>query len=62
MILKITIRITASDEILHDKTFNLAKNTKYDRYQMRLASMVYKFLEKNLQVVLLKVKLCQTKN
>ena len=62
MILKITVRITASDEILHDKTFNLAKNTKYDRYQMRLASMVYKFLEKKLQVVLLKVKLCKTKN
>ena len=39
---------TASDEILYDKTFNIAKNPKYDGYQCGLASMVYKFLIKNI--------------
>ena len=34
-------RRTASDKILHDKTFNIAKNPKYDRYQHGLASMIY---------------------
>ena len=28
------------------KSFNIAKNPKYDRYQRRLASMVYKFFDK----------------
>ena len=47
---------TASDKILCDKTFNVAKNRKYDWYQRGLASMVYKFLKKSLlmaQVILL---------
>ena len=48
-------RRTASDEILCDKAFTIAKNTKYDRSQTALASMVYKFFEKNLQVVVLKI-------
>ena len=39
-------RRTASDKILHDKAFNIAKNTKYCGYQRRLASMVYKFFDK----------------
>ena len=39
-------RRTASDKILHDKAFNIAKNPKYDRYQYGLASMVYKFFDK----------------
>ena len=34
-------RRTASDKVLHDKAFNIAKNPKYDEYQRRLASMVY---------------------
>ena len=34
---------TASDKILHNKAFNIAKNTKRDRYQRGLASMVYEF-------------------
>ena len=42
---------TAADKVLRDKAFNIAKNLKYDRYQRELASMVYKFLIKNLQVV-----------
>ena len=28
------------------KTFNIAKNWKYDGYQRELASMVYKFFDK----------------
>ena len=39
-------RRTASDKILYDKAFNIAKNPKYGRYQHRLASMVYKFFDK----------------
>ena len=39
-------RKTVSDKILRDKTFNIAKNSKYDRYQRGLASMVYKFFDK----------------
>ena len=31
-------RRTASDKILHDKTFNIAKNPKYDGYWSSLAS------------------------
>ena len=36
-------RRTASDKVLRDKAFKIAKNPKYDGYQRRLASMVYKF-------------------
>ena len=43
---------TTSDEILRDKAFNIAKNLKSDDYQIRLASMVYIFLIKGLQVPL----------
>ena len=37
---------TASDKILKDRAFNIDKNPKYDGYQRRLASMVYKFFDK----------------
>ena len=37
---------TASDNVLRDKAFNIAKNPKYDGYQGQLASMVYKFFDK----------------
>ena len=40
-------RRTTSDKVLRDKAFNTAKNPKYDGYQRRLASMVYKFLVKS---------------
>ena len=36
----------ASDKILSDKTFNIAKNPKYDGYQRGLSSIVYKFFDK----------------
>ena len=39
-------RRIASDKILRDKAFNIAKNPKYDGYQRGLASMVYKFFDK----------------
>ena len=39
-------RRTASEKILRDKAFNIAKNPKYDGYQRGLASMVYKFFDK----------------
>ena len=39
-------RRTASDKVLRDKAFNIAKNTKYDGFQRCLASMVYKFFDK----------------
>ena len=37
---------TASDKVLKDKAFNIAKNLKYGGYQRGLASMVYKFFDK----------------
>ena len=40
------MRRTASDKFLRDKTFNIAKNPKYDGYQRGIASMVYKFFDK----------------
>ena len=46
-------RRTASDKFLRDKTFNNAKNPKYDGYQRGLASMVDKFFDKKRQVVVL---------
>ena len=39
-------RRTASDNILRDKAFNIAKNPIYDGYQRGLASMVYKSFDK----------------
>ena len=40
-------RRTASDNILRDKAFNIAKNPEYDGYQRGLASMVHNFLIKS---------------
>ena len=39
-------RRTASDKILKDKAFNIAKHSKYDGCQRGLASMIYKFFDK----------------
>ena len=36
---------TTADKILKNKAFDIAKNPKYDGYQRRLASMVYKFFD-----------------
>ena len=35
-----------SDKVLRDKTFNTAKNPKYDGYQRGLTSMGYNFFDK----------------
>ena len=43
---KYLTRITASDKMLRDKAFNVAKNPKHDDYQRGLASIVYKFFDK----------------
>ena len=47
-------RRTASDKVLRDKVFNIAKNTKYDEYEKGIAS---KLRYITLLVVVLKVKL-----
>ena len=39
-------RRAASDKVLGDKAFNVAKNPKYDGCQRGLASMIYKFFDK----------------
>ena len=39
-------RRRASDEILRDKAFNIAKNSKYDGYQRGLSSMIYNVFDK----------------
>ena len=40
-------RRVASDKILCDKAFNIAENPKYGGYQCGLASLIYKFFNKN---------------
>ena len=40
------VKRTASDKVLRDKTFNTAKNRKYDACQRGLASIVYNFFDK----------------
>ena len=37
---------TPSDKVLKNKAFAIANNPKYDEYQRRLASMLYKFFDK----------------
>ena len=38
---------TQSDKVLRNKAFKIASDPKYDGYQRGLASMVYKFFDKN---------------
>ena len=44
---------TASDKIIHDKAFDLAKNPKYDGCQRGLPSVVYNFFLLWVQINLL---------
>ena len=46
-------RGTASDQVLRDKAFDIAKNPKYDGYKRTFTFMVYIFFDKKLLVVLL---------
>ena len=39
-------RTPASNKVLRDKAFNIAKKPKKDRYQRGLGSMFYKFFDK----------------
>ena len=49
-------RRTATNKVLHDKVFDIAKDPRYDGYQSGLASMIYNFfLVKQLLVVVLKI-------
>ena len=38
---------TEADKVLRDKAYDIASNSEYDGYQRGLASMVYKFFDKN---------------
>ena len=42
------LKVTPADKVLRDKAFNIAKDPKYDGYQRRLVSMVYKFFDKKI--------------
>ena len=46
MVYKDLAKGRASDNVLRDKAFDIAKNPKCDGYQTGLASMVYKFFDK----------------
>ena len=41
------VRRTQSNKVLRDKAFKIASDPNYDGYQRGLASMVYKFFDKN---------------
>ena len=43
-------RRASADKVLRDKAFNIAKDSKYDRYLRGLASMVYKFFDRKTAV------------
>ena len=49
-------RRPAAYKVLKDKVFNIAKNSKYDRNQRDLASMVYKFFNKKSKTVVVLIK------
>ena len=48
-------RRTFADEVLWYKTFNIAKDPKYDRYQRGLVSMVHNFFNKKAERLLVVV-------
>ena len=52
---------TASDKVLCDKTFKTAKYSKYGGYHIGLASMAYRFFNKNTAGVAAKNKIMQNK-
>ena len=54
-VLKYLAKRTASDKVLRDKAFNIAKNPKYDGYQRGLASMVYKLFDRKSKVLIMKL-------
>ena len=48
-------RRTATDKVLRDKAFNIAKDPKYYGYERGLASIVYKLFDKKFLVVVIKI-------
>ena len=42
---------TASDKVLHDKTFDITKNPKWNGYQRGLVSVFYKFFDKKINLL-----------
>ena len=54
-------RRTIADKVLRDKAFNIAKNTKYDKYQRGLASIVYKLFDKNMYDGAVKIEIIYNK-
>ena len=55
-------RRTATDKVLRDKAFNIAKDPKYYGYERGLASIVYKLFDKKLLVVVIKIYIFLIKN
>ena len=55
-------RRTATDKVLRNKAFNIAKNLKYNDINVYLLQCFINFLIKRLQVVLLKKQLRRTNN
>ena len=55
-------RRTFANKVLCDKAFNVDNDPKYGGYQRGLVSMVYKFSDKKLLVVVLKMKIFLIKN
>ena len=53
---------TASDKVLRDKAFNVAKTPKYNGYQCGLASVVNRYFDKKSLDDDVKIKLCQINN
>ena len=59
---KCLTRSTASDKILRDKEFDIAKNLKHDAYQRGLISILFKTFDKKILVEQLKMKSYPIKN
>ena len=59
---KYLTRRAASDKILFEKAFNIAKNPRYDGYQCGLAAMVYKLFDKKIAGGTIKNEICLIQN
>ena len=55
-------RKTFADKVLCNKSFNIAKDPKYDGYQCGLASMIYKFFDKKASGSGIEMKIFLIKN
>ena len=53
---------TASDKILHDKSFDIDQNPKYDDINVELLQWLINFVIKNFFIVVLKMRIYQTSN